>query len=93
MGASSFNVIEIITLASIIQGEAQLEDEMPIISSVYNNRIKRRMKLEADPTVLYYMDDKDLQMFKNFSGENFVFVWMTILIIFGLFGSGHDKVS
>jgi len=66
---SNLNVIEIITLASIIQGEAQLEEEMPIISSVYNNRIKRRMKLEADPTVLYYMDDEDLQIFKKFSGK------------------------
>ena len=66
---NNLNVIEIITLASIIQGEAQLEDEMPIISSVYNNRIKKRMKLEADPTILYYMDDEDLQMFKKFSGK------------------------
>ena len=66
---SNLNVIEIITLASIIQGEAQLEDEMPIISSVYHNRIKRRMKLEADPTILYYMDYEDLQMFKKFSGK------------------------
>ena len=66
---SDLNVIEIITLASIIQGEAQLKDEMPIISSVYHNRIKRRMKLEADPTILYYMNYEDLQMFKKFSGK------------------------
>ena len=66
---SKLNVLEIMTLASIIQGEAQLINEMSIISSVYHNRINKRMKLEADPTILYYMTHDDLQMFKFFSGK------------------------
>ena len=44
---------KIITLASIIEAEAQYADEMPIISSVYRNRLKRGMLLQADPTVIY----------------------------------------
>ena len=42
---------EAMTLASIIQGEAMIVDEMPIISAVYRNRIKKNMLLQADPTL------------------------------------------
>lgn len=44
---------EVVTLASIVQAEARLRDEMPIISSVYHNRLDRGQLLQADPTVLY----------------------------------------
>ncbi len=42
-----------ITLASIIEREAAIEDERPVISSVYTNRILASMPLQADPTVQY----------------------------------------
>jgi UPF0755 protein len=66
---NELSVLDIITLASIIEAEARLVDEMPIISSVYHNRINKRMKLEADPTLLYYMSNNDLQDFKTFVGK------------------------
>ena len=44
---------ELVTLSSIIQAEAVLESEMPRISAVYHNRLKKGMRLEADPTVAY----------------------------------------
>jgi len=44
---------DVITLASIVEAEALINDEMPMIASVYHNRIRRRMKLDADPTVIY----------------------------------------
>lgn len=44
---------EAVTLASIIQAEARKVDEMPTISSVYHNRLRIGMPLQADPTVLY----------------------------------------
>ena len=47
----NLNKREITTLASIIQGEAMFVDEMPTISSVYNNRLKKGMLLQADPTI------------------------------------------
>lgn len=53
----SKKMLETITLASIIQGETQIKEEMPVISGVYLNRIKKRMKLEADPTVQYALPD------------------------------------
>lgn len=44
---------EVVALASIVQAEARLEGEMPVISSVYHNRLARGQLLQADPTVLY----------------------------------------
>ena len=48
-----FTVHEVVTLASIIEGEALLDKERAIISSVYHNRLEKRMKLQADPTIQY----------------------------------------
>jgi UPF0755 protein len=48
---------QVITLASIIEKETAVPDERPIISSVYHNRLKRNMRLESDPTVIYGMGD------------------------------------
>jgi UPF0755 protein len=44
---------DIVTLASIIEKEARLAQERPVISAVYHNRLKRGMLLQADPTVQY----------------------------------------
>ncbi len=44
---------EVITLASIVQKETPKESEMPVVASVYLNRLRRGMKLQADPTVVY----------------------------------------
>lgn len=44
-----------VTLASIVETEAQLPQERPMIASVYLNRVEKRMPLQADPTVIYAM--------------------------------------
>jgi UPF0755 protein len=44
---------ELTTLASIVQAEARVMDEMPRIAAVYHNRLSRGWLLQADPTVLY----------------------------------------
>jgi UPF0755 protein len=52
-----FNIHEVLTLASIIKGETDKVEEMPIISGVYHNRLRIGMKLQADPTVQYLLPD------------------------------------
>jgi len=54
---SRFNLLQVVTLASIIQGETNLKDEMPIVSGVYQNRLRKNMRLEADPTIQYVIPD------------------------------------
>ena len=53
---TSYNLHEILTLASIIEKEAQAPEERVIISSVYHNRLKMWMPLAADPTVKYALE-------------------------------------
>ena len=49
----ALTLIQGVVLASIIEREAVLEEEMPIIASVFYNRLAIGMKLETDPTVQY----------------------------------------
>lgn len=51
------SIHEVVILASMIEKEAGNAKERPIISSVFHNRLKRHMRLESDPTVIYGVSD------------------------------------
>lgn len=55
--AQGLNLQQVVTLASIIQKETAKLSEMPIISAVFHNRLKRNMPLQADPTVIYGIEN------------------------------------
>ena len=50
---------EIVTLASVIEKEAQSAPERPRISSVFHNRLTQKWRLQADPTVLYALGNPE----------------------------------
>ena len=51
------SIHQIVTLASIIEKETGAAFERPLISSVFHNRLQRKMRLESDPTVIYGLED------------------------------------
>jgi UPF0755 protein len=55
----NFSVHQIVTLASIIEKETGTPSERPIIASVFHNRLRKKMRLESDPTVIYGIRDFD----------------------------------
>ena len=52
-----YNTFDIVTRASIVEREARVSEERPIIAGVINNRLKEGMKLQMCPTVLYPLTD------------------------------------
>lgn len=48
-----YNLHQVLTVASIVEGESNMVKEFPVIAGVYYNRLESGMKLQADPTVQY----------------------------------------
>ncbi|MEP7165372.1 MAG: endolytic transglycosylase MltG [Ferruginibacter sp.] len=59
--ALNFTPTQVYTIASIVEEETNRESDKGLVASVYINRLKKGMKLEADPTVKYAMRDFGLK--------------------------------
>ena len=53
--------LEVYTLASIIERETHIDAERKVISGVYHNRLQRGIALQADPTVLFALNDPSIK--------------------------------
>jgi UPF0755 protein len=58
-----FSTKKLLTFASLIEAETADRNEMPIISSVFHNRLKRNMLLQCDPTVIYALGGLDRPLY------------------------------
>lgn len=59
--AIGLSPLEVSTLAAIVQDEMSIQSESPTIAGLYVNRIKKNMKLQADPTVKFALGDFSIQ--------------------------------
>ncbi len=61
----NLSTAEVSTLASIVDSEALVDREMPIIAGLYLNRLNQGIKLEADPTVIFANNDFTIRRVLN----------------------------
>jgi UPF0755 protein len=50
------DVHEVVTMASLVERETAVDAERPLVASVYENRLKKKMPLMADPSVIYGLE-------------------------------------
>lgn len=58
-------VHDVLTLASIVEGEALLDSERPVIASLYINRLRIGMPLQADPTIQFLIPNGPRRLLKD----------------------------
>ena len=62
---AGFSEQDIIILASIVQSESAIDEEQQQIAGVYINRLRKNMPLQADPTLIYALNDFSIQRVRS----------------------------
>ena len=68
--SKGLKIQDILIMASIVEWEAKIEEEKVIISGLYWNRINKRMRLEADPTVNFALGERRRLFFEDYKFEH-----------------------
>jgi UPF0755 protein len=71
--ARGMTFYQVLTLASIVEQEAVVDAERPLIAGVYQNRLNKKMLLGADPTVIYANDTVQLDALSFDQWQQFSF--------------------
>lgn len=61
----NMSIHEVLTLASVIEKETSVAAERPLVSAVFHNRLRRGMRLQSDPTVIYALEAFDGDLHKR----------------------------
>lgn len=59
---NGLSVVQLVTLASMIERESKLDEERPLVSSVIHNRLKRNMLLKIDATIQYVLGNNRFRL-------------------------------
>ncbi len=65
----NMSISEVVTLASIVEKETNKDTEKPMIAGVYINRLKKGWRLQADPTVIFALNDYSIKRVLNVHTE------------------------
>ena len=57
MDEQALSLNDVMTLSSIVEAETAIDSERAIVAGVYYNRLRKNMRLEADPTIQYIIED------------------------------------
>tara|TARA_R110000868_G_scaffold304437_23_gene565453 strand:+ start:22214 stop:23287 length:1074 start_codon:yes stop_codon:yes gene_type:complete len=67
---NDLSINEILTMASIVEWEANIEEEKPIISGLYWNRFNKGMRLQADPTINFALGERRRLLFEDYQFDH-----------------------
>ncbi len=63
--AMGMTELDVVILASIVERETGSPDERGLVSAVFHNRLRKKYRLQSDPTVIYGLDDFDGDLKKS----------------------------
>lgn len=65
-----YSIDDVVAMASIVEWEANIEEEKPIVAGLYWNRLDRRMYLQADPTISFAVGERRRLLLEDYKVDH-----------------------